>query len=47
MVDGQWTIIQRAMQILRVLAIVKTSAVNEVFPILPTVEHPNLCFPNT
>ena len=31
----------------RVLATVKNSVVNTVFPILPTVQLPNLCFPNT
>ena len=31
----------------RVLAAVKTSAVNVAFPILLIVEPPNLCFPNS
>ena len=31
----------------RVLAAVKTSAVNAAFPILLIVEPPNLCFPNS
>ena len=31
----------------RVLAAVKTSAVNAAFPILLIVESPNLCFPNS
>ena len=31
----------------RVLATVKHSAVNAVFPIWSIVELPNLCFPNT
>ena len=31
----------------RVLATVKNSAINRVFPIWPIAELPNLCFPNT